>query len=54
MANAITREHMIDYMVQLAKDVCEQEGVVYEEFIADLAQALGEEVEAARPLWPNT
>ena len=38
----ITREQMIDYMINTAKEVCEQEGIDYDDFISALAKALYE------------
>ena len=36
----LTREQLIQDVVELAKKVCAEEGVDYESFIADIAQAM--------------
>ena len=38
----ITVEQMIDHVINIAKDACEQEGVDYNEFMSALAKALYE------------
>lgn len=44
MAKIITTKEMVESLEKIAKDVCKQEGVDYNEFIADLAQALNRRV----------
>jgi hypothetical protein len=41
MATIMTSKEMVESLEKMARDVCAQEGVVYEDFIANLAQALG-------------
>ena len=40
MATIMTAKEMVESVEKIARDVCAEEGVVYEDFIADLAQAL--------------
>lgn len=41
-AKAITVEQMIDHVINIAKEACEQEGVDYNEFISVLGKAMYE------------
>ena len=38
----ITVEQMIDHVINIAKDACEQEGVDYDEFMSALGKAMYE------------
>lgn len=40
MSRILTIAEMVADVEQIAKKVCEEDGLVYEDFIADLAQAL--------------
>lgn len=42
MSEAITVEMMIGHVIQIAKDVCVQESIEYDEFMAALAKTLYE------------
>ena len=42
MNQAITVEMMIDHVIQIAKDVCVEESIDYDEFMSVLAKALYE------------